>query len=77
MPEKCGLPDWDYDRLFADTKDDLPPADDWEEADAFLKKNLSNGAYNNLNLPRKSLSMEDAFHLVVRFGDMRYLRLPS
>jgi len=77
MPEQCELPDWDIDRLFADTKDDLPPADDWEEADAFLKQRLSNMAYNYLNLPRKSLSMEDAIHLVKQLGDKPYLRLPS
>jgi len=76
MDEQSGLPDLD-DPLSVDTKEDLPPADDWERANEFLKKHLSLDTYNDLRLPRKSVSMDDAIHLVKRFGDTRYFRVPG
>jgi len=77
MTEQSGLPDWDNDPLFVDTKEDLPPAEDWKEANDYLMEHLSPETYSDLRLPKKSFSMDDAIRIVKHFGDTRYYRIPT
>jgi hypothetical protein len=55
-----------------DTKEILPPAEDWREADEYLQEHLDLATYRSLRLPRKSVSMSDAHHLVRAFGKTGY-----